>query len=157
MIPNGKNSFNNYPKTSIKKDKFSKDIKHNNLLVNNDSYTKHFVDIEINLENNRNLGSVKTKYKTPSRAPKPVIPKFNSIQNVKNEEFPKKDNKNNIPKGNNNYQKNINSALKTPKNIKEKNIQKKQNTSNFLQKNDINNFLNVFLYAYILNFKHKKN
>ena len=90
MIPKGKNILNRDPKLSINKDKFSQEIENNNLLVNNTKYTKNFVDIDINLENNRILGSVKTKYKTPSKASKPIIPPFNVSQKVKNAEFPKK-------------------------------------------------------------------
>ena len=86
----------------INKDKFTQEINNNNLLINNDKYTKNFVDIDINLTNNRQIGSVKTKYKTPSKASKPVIPPFNNHnQKLKNEENPKKIQKNNIPKSNN--------------------------------------------------------
>ena len=137
MIPKGKNIYNEQ-KSSINKDKFSKEIENNNLLVNNDKYTKNFVDIDINLANNRHIGSVKTKYKTPSKASKPIIPPFNNAnQKTKNEDFQKKVSKNNIPKGNNiNIPSNINSNLNNSKNNKQKNLQKKQNTSNFLLNNN---------------------
>ena len=137
MIPKGKNIYNEQ-KSSMNKDKFSKEIENNNLLVNNDKYTKNFVDIDINLANNRHIGSVKTKYKTPSKAAKPIIPPFNNAnQKTKNEDFQKKVNKNNIPKGNNiNIPSNINSNLNISKNNKQKNLQKKQNTSNFLLNNN---------------------
>ena len=127
--------------SSINKNKFSKEIENNNLLVNNDKYTKNFVDIDINLANNRQIGSVKTKYKTPGKAAKPLIPPFNNgNQRIKNDDIlsipNKKNYKNNIPKGNNNIQSNINSS----KNNKQKNnnLQKKQNTSNFLFNNNNN-------------------
>ena len=130
--------------SSINKDKFSKEIENNNLLVNNDKYTKNFVDIDINLANNRRIGSVKTKYKTPGKAAKPVIPPFNNNnQRIKNDDIipipnNKKNYKNNIPKGNNNIPPNINSSKNNNKQ-KNKNLQKKQNISNpLLNNNNIN-------------------
>ena len=140
MIPKGKN-ISKDPKKLINKDKFSKEIENNNLLINNDKYTKNFVDIDINLTNNRHIGSVKTKYKTPSKATKQIIPPFNNAnQKPKNEDFPKKTIKNNIPKGNNNnILSNMNSNINTSKNNKQKNFQKKQNTSNFLLSQNNNN------------------
>ena len=74
-----------------------------------------------------------------SEAAKPIIPPFNNAnQKTKKEDFQKKVNKNNIPKGNNiNIPSNINSnLLNTSKNNKQKNLQKKQNTSNFLLNNN---------------------
>ena len=59
MIPNNKNN------RKIKEP-------NNDLMINNDKYTKNFVDIDINLKNNKQFGSVKTKYKTPGKTAKPL-------------------------------------------------------------------------------------
>ena len=91
MIPNNKNN------RKIKEP-------NNDLMINNDKYTKNFVDIDINLKNNKQFGSVKTKYKTPGKTAKPVIPPFNNNQNskFKNENNQNTKNKvNNIPKSTN--------------------------------------------------------
>ena len=131
----------NEPYPSINKDKFSKEIENNNLLVSNDKYKKNFVDIEFNLQNNRHIGSVKTKYKTPGKATIPIIPPFNygNNQRIKNDDIlpipnkNKNNNKSNIPKYNNNIPTSINSL----KNNKQKNnISKKQNISNSLLNNN---------------------
>ena len=115
MIPNSKKIQN------------SKE-QNNNLLINNDNYTKNFVDVDLNLKKNKQLGSVKTKYKMPSKASKPIIPPFNnnhSKSKIENENTQKNKNKiNNIS------------------NPKIKNcLKKKQNSSNLLNeiKKDINN------------------
>ena len=103
-------------------------VKHNNLLINNDKYAKNFVDVDLNLKNNKQLGSVKTKYKTPGKASKPIIPPFNNNQNnnkINNENIQKNKNKsNNIP----------NPKIKAG-------LKKKQNSSKFLNENkkDTNN------------------
>ena len=103
-------------------------VKNNNLLINNDKYAKNFVDVDLNLKNNKQLGSVKTKYKTPGKASKPIIPPFNNNQNnnkINNENIQKNKNKsNNIP----------NPKIKAG-------LKKKQNSSKFLNENkkDTNN------------------
>ena len=126
--------------------KMNKNIKEhqNNLLINNDKYSKNFVNVDINIKNNKQIGSVKTKYKTPGKGSKLLIPPFNNKGNnikVKNENIPKKENKlNNIPIGNSsiNSNKNIN-KVKTG-------LKKKQNSSNLLNNdkkeiiNDNNNY-----------------
>ena len=97
-------------------------VKNNNLLINNDKYAKNFVDVDLNLKNNKQLGSVKTKYKTPGKASKPIIPPFNNNQNnnkINNENIQKNKNKsNNIP----------NPKIKAG-------LKKKQNSSKFLNEN----------------------
>ena len=104
----------------------------NNMLINNDKYSKNFVDVDINLKNNKQIGNVKTKYKTPGKGTKLVIPPFNSKGSnpkTKNENIPKKENKiNNIP----------NSGINSNK-IKN-GLKKKQNSSNLL-KNDKKDFI----------------
>ena len=115
--------------------KANKNIKDhpNNLLINNDKYTKNFVDVDINLKNNKQLGSVKTKYKPPGKVSKPIIPPFNNNANnnkIKNENNTK--NKNKINEQNN---------------IKAKGgLKKKQNSSSLLnaQKKDVNNNKNEY-------------
>ena len=103
-------------------------VKNNNLLINNDKYAKNFVDVDLNLKNNKQLGSVKTKYKTPGKASKLIIPPFNNNQNnnkINNENIQKNKNKsNNIP----------NPKIKAG-------LKKKQNSSKFLNENkkDTNN------------------
>jgi hypothetical protein len=131
MIPKGINFINE--EYIFNKDSFSKEIEANNLLVNNDKYTKNFIDIDINLANNKKIGSIRTKYKTPSKTTKPVIPPINNQnQKIKNDNInnnQKKIQKNNIPKGNNIP---TNANTNTSKNNKQKNnLQKKQKTSNF--------------------------
>ena len=116
MIPNGKSN---------------KNIKDNNLLINNDKYSKNFVDVDINLKNNKQLGSVKTKYKTPGRGSKLVIPPFNSKgnnQKIKNETISKQENKINIIPNNS-----INSSKNNNKN--KGGLKKKQYSSNLLNEN----------------------
>ena len=119
----------------IHSNKMNKNIKENqnNLLINNDKYSKNFVDVDINLKNNKQLGSVKTKYKTPGKGSKLLIPPFNNKGNnikIKNENLPKKENKlNNIP----------NSGINSNK-IKN-GLKKRQNSSNLL-KNDKKDIIN---------------
>ena len=119
----------------IHSNKMNNNIKENqnNLLINNDKYSKNFVDVDINLKNNKQLGSVKTKYKTPGKGSKLLIPPFNNKGNnikIKNENLPKKENKlNNIP----------NSGINSNK-IKN-GLKKKQNSSNLL-KNDKKDIIN---------------
>ena len=80
------------PPTSHKqiKDQINEDIINNNLLINNDIYTKNFVDININLANSKNTnnkkskGCVKTKYKTPSKPP--LAPSFTKDTNMNNKQ-----------------------------------------------------------------------
>ena len=126
MIPNNKNN------RKIKEP-------NNDLMINNDKYTKNFVDIDINLKNNKQFGSVKTKYKTPGKTAKPVIPPFNNKQNsnLKNENNQNTKNKvNNIPKSTN-----LNKGNKT-----KNNINKKQNDFNLMidDKKDNNNDETLF-------------
>ena len=119
----------------IHSNKMNKNIKENqnNLLINNDKYSKNFVDVDINLKNNKQLGSVKTKYKTPGKGSKLLIPPVNNKGNnikIKNENLPKKENKlNNIP----------NSGINSNK-IKN-GLKKKQNSSSLL-KNDKKDIIN---------------
>ena len=94
--------------------KMNKNIKEhqNNLLINNDKYSKNFVDVDINLINNKQIGSVKTKYKTPGKASRSVIPPFSKGNTkLKTDDISKKNQKNNITKSNNS----INNATTTPK------------------------------------------
>ena len=114
--------------TSIRKEKISQEIQDNNLLINNEQYTKNFVNININLENNKHIGSVKTKYKTPGKASRPVIPPFSKGNTkLKTDDISKKNQKNIIPKSNNS----INNATTT-----KKTLSKKNNTSNMLSNID---------------------
>ena len=103
----------------IPNNKTNKNIKEqpNNLIVNNDAYIKNFVDVDFNLKNNKQIGSVKTKYKAPSKTSKPIIPPFNNNK-IKNENSKKNQNKNNIQNN------------KTKVGLK-----KKQNSSNLLNEN----------------------
>ena len=113
--------------TSIRKEKVSQEMQDNNLLINNEQYTKNFVNININLENNKHIGSVKTKYKTPGKASRPVIPPFSKGNiKLKTDDISKKNQKNNIPKNNS-----INNASTT-----KKTLSKKNNTSNILSNVD---------------------
>ena len=122
----------------------NKNIKDNNLLINNDKYSKNFVDVEINLKNNKQIGSVKTKYKTQKRGSKLVIPPFNNKgneQKIKNDNITKKENKiNNIPNNNINFSKN-NNKIKGG-------LKKKQYSSNLLNENkkDMNIYNNYEIF-----------
>ena len=127
-------------------DYFMKEMQNKNLFVNNDKYRKNFVDIDINLTNNKQIGSVKTKYKTSGKASKPIVPPFNHPNTkVKNDEIPKKINKKNIPKGNNNN--NIPSSKNSNRqnNKQNNNLKKKQNTSGYIiNNNNSNNYDNNY-------------
>ena len=138
IIPNNGKNNPKVVKMLNNKDKFSQELKNNNLFVNNDKYTKNFVDIDINLANNKHIGCVKTKYKTPGKVSKPIVPPFNNGNTKsKNDDIPKKNIKNNIPKGNNNV-----SVKNNPSNNNKQNnnLKKKQNTSSYLLNNNNNNY-----------------
>ena len=127
--------------TSIRKEKISQEIQDNNLLINNEQYTKNFVNININLENNKHIGSVKTKYKTPGKASRSVIPPFSKCNTkLKTDDISKKNQKNNIPKSNNS----INNATTT-----KKTLSKKNNTSNMLSNIDKDININEPFYSQI--------
>lgn len=127
--------------TSIRKEKISQEIQDNNLLINNEQYTKNFVNININLENNKHIGSVKTKYKTPGKASRSVIPPFSKGNTkLKTDDISKKNQKNNIPKSNNS----INNATTT-----KKTLSKKNNTSNMLSNIDKDININEPFYSQI--------
>ena len=126
MIPNNKANKN-------------KKEQGNNLLINNESYTKNFVDVDINLKNNKQVGCVKTKYKTPGKSSKLVIPPFNNKVNnskIKNENIQK------IPKNLNLANNMTNTGINSSKNdIKAKKVsKKKQSCSELLNENkkDVN-------------------
>ena len=107
----------------------------NNLLINNEAYTKNFVDVDLNIKNNKQIGSVKTKYKTPGKASKPVIPPFKNNANnnnikTKNEKIPFNQNKiNGIPnnKVKGGLKKKQNSSILLKENIKETNSKMNEN------------------------------
>ena len=125
MIPNGKAN------------KKFKESNNNDLMINNDKYTKNFVDIDLNLKNNKQLGAVKTKYKTPGKVTKPIIPPFNNNANIKI-----KNENNNIHKMKNKVNNMPNNSINSNKGNKTKNIMKKnQNSFNLMidDKKDINN------------------
>ena len=137
IIPNNGKNNPKEVKMLNNKDKFSQELKNNNLFVNNDKYTKNFVDIDINLANNKHIGCVKTKYKTPGKVSKPIVPPFNNGNTkLKNDDIPKKNLKNNIPKGNNNVPVKNNPSKNNKQN---NNLKKKQNTSSYLLNNNNNN------------------